>query len=725
MRKITTIFLSISFILMVCTSCKKKYTVQLDLNDGSGNYISIEVEKNETIQEPVSPIREGYIFKGFELNGAPFVFSSKIQSNITLVAKWAKVCKVEFETNGETTLSPVMVEEGLTITIPEAPTKEYATFEGWYYNGEVFDFNTPITSDITLVAKWKNQYMVNFDTAGGSNITPRYVNENECVGQPVNPTKDNAVFEGWYFNGEVFDFNTPITDNITLIAKWKDKYIVTFDTAGGNVLPSKSVESGELLIRPGNPIKENSIFLGWYVDGELFDFDTPITDNIILVAKWRDKYHQVVFDTGCDIVVANQTIEDGKQADKPADPVRENYTFLGWYVGEEEFHFNTPITDNITLFAKWKEDYKVVIHFNNGDEDVLVYAKENQLLSTILSIDTPVYEGYEFVDYCLDEELTIHIYNYNKPIQEDMDIYVLWSKYYYITYHLNGGTCENLIEKYTANDTQNIALKLTTPTREGYYFRGYYETSDYSGERFYQLGKGVVSDYELYAKWEVANLENAYIGFLGDSITTYKGYIPNGYEYFYYDTLYNVSQTWWKMTQEELGCKLGVNNSYSGTCVLKKYGNGSNSGETLARLEKCLRYDQIVPDILVVYMGMNDCLVDPKDVTVSEFRTSYENMIQNIYLLYPNVKLFVCTIGYDIYYQNKTNLESHLTQKEAFNQIITEIAAENNIPVIDFANAYHSSDYLLDTVHPNNLGMIELSKLAVETIKKFFEEMNM
>ena len=564
--------------------------------------------------------------------------------------------------------------------------------------------------------------MVSFDTDGGSLITPRYVNENQLVSQPVSPTKENAIFEGWYLNNEIFDFNTPITSNITLVAKWKNKYIVTFDTNGGSILPSKSIESGQLLIRPGNPTKENSIFLGWYIGEEVFDFNTPITENITLVAKWKDKYHQVEFDTACDVIIENQVVEDGKQVSQPINPVCTNYTFLGWYIGEEVFDFNTPITEDIILVAKWREDYKVVIHFNNGEEDLLVYAKENQPLSTILSMDTTVYEGYEFVDYCLDEELTIHIYNYNKPIQSDMDIYVLWSKYYYITYHLDGGVCEELIEKYTFNDTQNVALKLKTPTKEGYYFRGYYENSDFSGERFYQLEKGVVSDYELYAKWEVANLENAYIGFLGDSITTYKGYIPNGYDYFYYDTLYNVSQTWWKMTQEELGCRLGINNSYSGTCVLKKYGNGSNSGETIARLEKCLRYDQIVPDILVVYMGMNDCLVDPKDVTVSEFRTSYENMINNIYMLYPNVKLFVCTLGFDVYYQNKSNLEDNLTQKEEFNKVITEIANEKNIPLIDFANAYHSQDYLLDTVHPNNLGMIELSKLAVEAIKKFFNE---
>lgn len=704
---------------MFLTSCHKQYKVEFDLDGGTADYKIIEVDKNKPISKPTAPTKEGYIFKGFELNGLPFDFEMKITENITLVATWEKIHTVVFR-NQDKDIAVTQIENGKTIQQPTDSQFDDNKFLGWYLGEELFDFEQPVTEDITLVAKWKKQYIVSFDTNGLSTILDEVVEEGKRVTQPADPTLEHANFLGWYLGDVLFDFHTKIYEDITLVAKWINIYQVCFDTDGGNDIPSRSIEEGKTMFQPSDPIKENHIFLGWYVNDQEYVFGMPITENITLVAKWKEKYHQVTFQNG-DAIVDIQKVEDGKKAVMPVTPVSLHQTFIGWYVDDELFSFTTPITTNIILVAKWKDDYKVTFHFNNGAADLVCYAKENTMLTKLFTFDEPTKEGYAFVDYCLDEELTIVLYNYNRKITQDMDIYVMWSKYYHITYHLDGGICEDLIEQYSEITTKNVALILNTPKKEGYYFRGYYQNSDFTGDRFYKVDKGVVADYELYAKWEVANLQNAYIGFLGDSISTYKGYIPNGYAYFYYDQLFPVGETWWKMTQEELGCKLGINNSYSGTCVLKRYGNGSNSGETLPRLEKCKRTDQIDPDILVVYMGMNDVLVDPKDVTVDEFNKAYHNMIDNIYTLYPDVQLFICTLGYDTYYQNKTNLAEHLAQKEAFNQVITNCAKEYHLPLIDFASAFSSSVYLEDTVHPNALGMKALSKLATKTIQEFYE----
>lgn len=69
---------------------------------------------------------------------------------------------VQFETNGGTTIDNIIVQENLTFDAPEAPAKEQDenytyTFAGWYSDEELkneYDFNTPVTSDITLYAKW-------------------------------------------------------------------------------------------------------------------------------------------------------------------------------------------------------------------------------------------------------------------------------------------------------------------------------------------------------------------------------------------------------------------------------------------------------------------------------------------------------------------------------------------------------------------------------------------
>ena len=71
-----------------------------------------------------------------------------------------------------------------------------------------FNFSTP-------------KYTVRFDTTGGDTIAPVKVKENEKVSAPKDPTKENAEFIGWYLDGQKFDFNSKITKNITLEAKWK------------------------------------------------------------------------------------------------------------------------------------------------------------------------------------------------------------------------------------------------------------------------------------------------------------------------------------------------------------------------------------------------------------------------------------------------------------------------------------------------------------------------
>lgn len=62
---------------------------------------------------------------------------------------------VEFAAKIGAGIAPVSVKVGETITEPIAPESSEYTFQGWYLNGEKFDFNTPITKNIKLEAKWK------------------------------------------------------------------------------------------------------------------------------------------------------------------------------------------------------------------------------------------------------------------------------------------------------------------------------------------------------------------------------------------------------------------------------------------------------------------------------------------------------------------------------------------------------------------------------------------
>ncbi len=73
------------------------------------------------------------------------------------------------------------------------------------------------------------QYTVTFDSNGGSKVLPATVYEHSTVTAPENPTRTGYTFGGWYKDDVVFDFSTPITENITLTAQW------TFTTGIGEV----------------------------------------------------------------------------------------------------------------------------------------------------------------------------------------------------------------------------------------------------------------------------------------------------------------------------------------------------------------------------------------------------------------------------------------------------------------------------------------------------------
>ena len=111
-------------------------------------------------------------------------------------------------------------------------------------------------------------------------------------------------FNGWSTSEDsvdIFDFNTPIKGNITLYAYYTqiNKYKVTFDLNGGttsiepqHIIDGHTATEPDKLPEKPSTEKEAYEFMGWYADLEdeaPFDFATPITDNLILYAKWETR----------------------------------------------------------------------------------------------------------------------------------------------------------------------------------------------------------------------------------------------------------------------------------------------------------------------------------------------------------------------------------------------------------------------------------------------------
>ena len=134
---------------------------------------------------------------------------------------------VTFDSNGGTPIESVKVKEKSQVSKPNDPEKEGYVFLGWTENGKVYDFNTKITNNITLVASYEikkenvENYIIKFDTDGGSAILDQVVEKNKNVKMPEEPVREGYIFKGWYFDDEEYNFDTPVIKNLNLKARWE------------------------------------------------------------------------------------------------------------------------------------------------------------------------------------------------------------------------------------------------------------------------------------------------------------------------------------------------------------------------------------------------------------------------------------------------------------------------------------------------------------------------
>jgi len=144
-------------------------------------------------------------------------------------------------------------------------------------------------------------------------------------------------------------------------------YNVTFDY-GNNQIEKLEIKNGNRISQPKISEREGMVFLGWYLDDELYDFNKKITKNIKLIAKWQELHENqisVAFDSNGGSFVQPILLNVGEKILKPSDPKLDNYTFSGWYLNDKLFDFDVVVNENITLVAKWDK----VVENNNSNVD--------------------------------------------------------------------------------------------------------------------------------------------------------------------------------------------------------------------------------------------------------------------------------------------------------------------------------------------------------------------
>ena len=157
-------------------------------------------------------------------------------------------------------------------------------------------------------------------------------------------------------------------DNVSLSSS--KKVIVTFDTAGGTQVEPQQLDAGDVVTEPTGVEKDGYVIDGWFSDGEEWDFDTPVYEDMTLVANWVSDTSVVNFLLdGGSMPVTSETYRYGESVVLPI-PTKEGYVFTGWYYGDEPVHDGPwSIHGDVTLLATWAKE-KISLSYFDGEEPV-------------------------------------------------------------------------------------------------------------------------------------------------------------------------------------------------------------------------------------------------------------------------------------------------------------------------------------------------------------------
>ena len=191
------------------------------------------------------------------------------------------------------------------------------------------------------------------------------------------------------------------------------------------------------------------------------------------------------------------------------EPTKENYTFAGWYNGNEKFDFTTVPTGDVTLTAKWTaNDYYVSFVTEHGDPPTSQNVKYNGTANDPGKLSE---DGYTFIGWYTDDTYDTE-FDFTQPITGNTTVYAKWTAKDYevsfITEHGKTPTSQNVPYNKTATNPGEL-------TAEGYTFDGWYADDIYSTE--FDFTQPITSNTTVYAKWTAKDYEVRFITEHGDA----------------------------------------------------------------------------------------------------------------------------------------------------------------------------------------------------------------
>ena len=195
-------------------------------------------------------------------------------------------------------------------------------YSGYINKNAIVDSDDTVIEDV--VEEEKKEVTVLFDTDGGDSIPNQTIVLGNKAVKPADPKKYGYNFAGWYLNDNPYDFNSSVSDNIILKAKWNPKqFVVKFYYNDGNVKYEK-VYMDQTVKKPEDVTLPGVKSVSWELDGKKFDFNTKITDNILLKSVYKYDFSNM------DTCAKTGTIMNGSTSNKDGFKIYRCVTDYGF-----------------------------------------------------------------------------------------------------------------------------------------------------------------------------------------------------------------------------------------------------------------------------------------------------------------------------------------------------------------------------------------------------------
>ena len=253
---------------------------------------NVSVKPGEVPIIPSVPEKAGYTGV-WTLDGKTFDATAVYEygKDITLFASYTPIdYKVTFKADGVQVGNVITYNvENTTITAPEVPEKPG-------YNGEWESYSLTmgdVTVNAVYIANGDTKYTVEHYIENDVGEYELYSSE-KLAGKTGTTATANAITIEKYVAQEEVGFGQIVGDGSLVIKLYYDiiRFEVTFDYNSSRENTVVSVKYGEAVSEDAATLDSRIpyAFLGWMKDGEVYDFSTPVTDNITVTAAYENEY---------------------------------------------------------------------------------------------------------------------------------------------------------------------------------------------------------------------------------------------------------------------------------------------------------------------------------------------------------------------------------------------------------------------------------------------------